>query len=261
LVLVVRSALFLLGRLLPESRESDRCGLRDAARTLLWVAAVYAAVMATNPWLFGRYLLPIAPWLCAVVVLDGCRLMERLRAVSRGQRARAALVAAVTAALSLVSLAWHAPALADRWHEVWHRYQGPMDFAVAFLNATYDDTEDLVIATNYEDVVLMYYLGARVRTPAALRAEGLTADVVIPRRAHGAWQLRPALQGTRYRVTELPVVDLPFNNIPELYPWKPLRDYGMPTHRFRTPHPGLGEPGLQIYWRGPPGEPDARTAP
>jgi len=254
MLLVLRAGLFVAARTIPDTTTgSFDTSIRALARTLLVIAAAYALVMALNPSLFERYLTPIGPWISAVALLDATRLWRRVQAGLPLSRRRTSLLAAAVLGSAAITLAWHAPALAGRWHEIWHQYRGPMDEVVAFVRESYPDTSKLVVATNYEDVVLMYYLDARVRGPAEIRGERVVPDVVVARRRHMPGRLSSLIESGVYRVAVMPVRDLPFNNIPELQRWKPLVEHGMPTHQFRTPQAQNPREGLRVYWRPPPG--------
>lgn len=97
---------------------------------------------------------------------------------------------------------------------------GPVDAFVEYVEQQYATPEDLVIATNYEETSLIYYLGSKVIVGFALPAQPTidlpAPDVLLPRRAWGRLDtLRSLYAKAGYAPILLPVVDTPINTIPE----------------------------------------------
>lgn len=232
-------------------------GLRAAARLLTILIIAHVLVMARVPLVYERYVVMLVPLLGISLVLDtviGWRLASRWSDPRRRRLARIALVAALIAAFG-----WTAPQrisdLRGRLTEMTTRYRGPMDFAVEWLASHYADTQQLVVATNYEATVLMYYLGCRVvvgywLTQPTVPVE-IVPDVILPRPDWLGvdWMFAVFGRYGPYLLERLPVAGLPYNNIPELSPGSaPV------VHQFRTPAPATPEAALEIYWRAEPVE-------
>ena len=108
-------------------------------------------------------------------------------------------------------------------YELFHQYKGPLDFAIPFIKAHYKSTENLVIATNYEELVYMYYLGSKVTIGFAGNNVDEDAkiqpDIIIFRKARNpAYRavFNRFLYMDRYEKISFPVLDYFVNNIPEL---------------------------------------------
>jgi len=149
--------------------------------------------------------------------------------------------------LAVVEVAAHVRSLATP-------YRGPIDEIVRWVRAEHPDPASLVIATNYEELPLMYYLDSHVIVGLTLNNlvadRQLEPDLVIPRR-HWRSSLPEViafLRRGRWQRVELPVVDLHFNNNPALSRSRFLPD----PHRFETARPGRDDEALAIYERLPP---------
>jgi hypothetical protein len=167
-------------------------------------------------------------------LLDASALSER-------RRLRRAL-----AALALACLALRAPEIAGRARELWTPVRGPLDFAIDEIRARHPDPSRLVIATNYEEQVLMYYLRSHVIIGLAgnnlLRDRELAPDLVIPRRRWPSQlaEIEQLLARGRYARTQLPAEDRWFNQYPGLSQSALVPE----THRFETAL--TRDPALQL---------------
>jgi len=217
----------------------------------------YALLLCGNPLVYERYFVVLGPVLSLIFLLDAFALLEgvprglapaRRRASARGLALGLVGVAAASALL-------RGPEIRGRLEEIARPYQGPLDFAVAYLREAYPAPEELVIATNYAPHVYAWYLGCRVVGGLGggdpLAAAGRAPDVVIPRRRwpRGQAELWRLLAQGGYRPRVLPVEDRHFNNAPSL-----SRSAAMPDpHRFRTPRSDDPRGRLTLYElrRGP----------
>jgi hypothetical protein len=145
-----------------------------------------------------------------------------------------------------------APELAGRVAELREPYRGPLDHAIPYLAEHYAKPADLVIATNYDDLSFMFYLGATTvlgyYAPERERDLGFVPDVIIPRPwpVHLPALARLATQGT-YVMNSFPVANVRANNLPDLSP----RNRSGIVHRFRSPEPGRDGDALLIGERAP----------
>lgn len=220
---------------------------RPARRTSAFLTAFgvgYAAFALVNPLVYERYFVPLGPLLVAVFLLDAFVLVQ-----AGGGR----IAAAALAALALASLAVRSGEIGGRLAEIAEPVRGPLDVAVPWLLERYPDPESLVIATNYEAHPLMVYLGCRVIVGLSLndivRERALEPDVVIPRLGwpRSLVEIRRFLARGHYRMVELPVLDLHYNNVPSL-----STSASTPSaHRFHSALPVEGDPAprLRIYVR------------
>jgi hypothetical protein len=245
-VVAAEVAVFTLHRrsAMPEGQDV----LRSTALSLMRLCVVWVGLGARNPIFFERYFVPLSPLLAAILVLDAALLARAGGLVPR----RALVVGLVILLLGMVGM--KRVELAGHLAQLREPYRGPLDFVIPHLRDAYDDPSALTIATNYEAEPYVYYLGSRVvgrfyaETAEATAAErAARVDVVVPRRGQPRkldllWSYLD--QGTFER-REFPVVDLPYNNIPELDRGRVLTT----THLFRTRPPAEGESPFYIHER------------
>jgi len=222
---------------------------------LFWlVVLAYVACTSLLPFSYERYVLVLLPILMLTLLIDGTTVFTMAR-VETSRAASRVLVACLGLAW-LGSAAWLLPLrLAElRLHNVELEvpYRGPLDFAVEWIRREYAHPEQLVIATNYEQPALVYYLGSHViigsigaNLPQDLEFQ---PDLIIWR----PWNLqRNALaeltERDRYHAVRFDVANLPYNNIPQLVPsvFVPL------THQFTTPLPADRSKRFMILRRAP----------
>jgi hypothetical protein len=243
----------LLARAAVAAARVGPVAARRAATGLLAFAAGYVAIGAGNPLALERYFVALSPLLLGAFLLDAFSLVEGLPARWPAlPRRRAA--AAVAAALACATAGLRAPGFAEvagRLRELRVPVRGPLDFAVEWIRERYPDPESLVIATNYEEQALMYYLGAHVIVGSNLnnlRADrALEPDLVIPRRRwpRSLRELGPLLARGEWEAVRLPVHDTHWNNVPALSRSRFVPD----PHRFETPATDDPDAQLVIYRR------------
>jgi len=249
-----RAALLACDALARRSGAAPGFDEARAASGFLWLlAAGYALIGCANPLPMERYFVVLSPVLTLAFLLDACSLVAAVSqraAPARRPGAAHATVAAVIA-LALVARFPAAGEVAGHLASLRTPVRGPIDFVVGWVRERDPEPERLVIATNYEEQALMYYLGSRVIIGLALNnlAEDrrLEPDLAIPRR-HWRTSLPEVvafLRRGRWERFALPVVDLHYNNIPALSRSRFLPD----PHRFRTAVPEREDEALVIYQR------------
>jgi hypothetical protein len=262
-------AIFCRLALLATAAAARRRGLppvvapeRAVASRIVCFVILWVAVTCANPLVYERYFVPVVPAVIGIFLLDSFALV---RVVAQWERAaRRGLAVATVVAIGAVFAVTSGPRSADvrgRIAEISEPYRGPLDFVIDRIAGETPRTADLVIATNYANHPLMYYLGSHVIVGTNLNnivaERALEPDIVIPRRRwpRGRAELRDFLARGNFRREALPVRDVHFNNIPAL-----TRSPSTPdVHRFRTPavSPDSPEGGLEVYWRQPAGGPPA----
>ena len=112
--------------------------------------------------------------------------------------------------------------LKNHIYELSHQYRGPMDFIIPFIEEHYKNPENLVIATNYEELDYVYYLGSKVIVGFAGNTLDedlkLRPDIIVIRKRFSF--VDPAvfnrfLTRNKYESFFFPVIDYFVNNIPE----------------------------------------------
>jgi hypothetical protein len=200
-----------------------------------------------------RYFVVLSPVLTLVLLLDARSLVLAASQLAEPeQRRRARRAAALGVVVLTVAARFSAPGeLAAQIAALRNPVRGPIDFVVDWVREHEPEPERLVIATNYEEEALMYYLDSRVIIGLALNnlAEDrrLAPDLVIPRRRWPSSlpEVVAFLRQGSWERIQLPVVDLHYNNVPALSRSRFLPD----PHRFRTAVPERSDEALAIYRR------------
>jgi hypothetical protein len=225
---------------------------RAVSATLCAFIAGYVALTCVNPLVYERYFVVLSPAVIGLFLVDAFALMA-VAERRAPKRLRAGAVATALLGVVAVTSGPRLEAVRGRITEIGTPYRGPLDFAIERIAAEHADTRDLVVATNYANHPLMYYLDSHVIVGTNLnnivRERALVPDVVIPRRRwpRGQSELRAYLSRGRYRSETLPVRDTHFNNIPALTRSRSIPD----THRYVTPEPAERAPALTLHWLEP----------
>jgi hypothetical protein len=215
-------------------------------------AILHAAVVMRQPFpiAFSRYYIWLQPaaglamWLC-LFALGGT--VRTLRGKWARRAARAGLAGGFVL-LGALTAGERAPVLRERAYELFHKNVGPMDYAVAFVRRSYPDPSRLVIATNYEECVLQYYLGSKVTV--GFVGNNLDEDMkivpdIIIGRKRWAYTNEPMLrlmERAEYRIKTFWIVDTVTNTVPEVGGREVV-------HRFRTQRTGSDRQALHIRVR------------
>ncbi len=250
---------------LPAPEQPEPLDLAAPARRFLGILLTLNVLAnAANPVLYGRYLVVLSPLLNALVLLQIVRLGQWAGSRSGGSASPAIRGAVLLLSLGLLAggVLPKAPEVAGRLRELRDPVRGPLDFAIPFLAKRYQDTRQLVIATNYESFPLMAYLDSHVivgLSGANLARDRIRhPDVVIPRKA---WPphigvLASFLREGEFERHVLPVMDAHYNTIPELGHWPTVPV----PHSFETRTPASQGQSLELFLRvDPPRAPADRT--
>lgn len=209
----------------------------ETSRFLAVLIICYWLVVSRSPFIFERYFLTMGPLITIMTLMDGY-LLARLVAEEKGRGARTShlALAAGFAAISICLLLYvRLPEIEGRLYEMRHQYKGPADYFIPYILEQYEHPEDLVVATNYAEPVLMYYLGSHVTIgyygPDLERDMEIQPDIIVPR----PWgenfdALRTLSKRVPYAVKTFEVKNQMTNNIPALSPHTP----GGLHHRFET---------------------------
>lgn len=196
------------------------------------------------PYFFERYFIFLQPILIVLLISLFLSIWE-IFCLSNKNNSYKWIFVYFVFLLVFVGLVFKAEAVKGYLYELTHLYRGPMDFFVEYVVVNYPKHEDLVIATNYEEYVLMYYLGSRVivgyvgnNLDEDLK---LTPDIVLIRknRPNFVRELNYFLEKGNYKEITLNVYDYPVNNIPEMT--LPLK------HLFSTPKTDKKQEMLGFY--------------
>ncbi len=252
--LVCRAALLAVDR---RSRQDgaapEPTALRETSRFLWLLAGGYALLGCANPLPLERYFVVLSPLLSLVFLLDGSALLAAVSRLAGPLRQARAVRGTLAGLVALVVAArFAAPAdVAALVTSFGTPVRGPIDEIVGWVRDRYPEPQRLVIATNYEELALMYYLESHVIVGLTLNNlladRRLQPDLVIPRRRWRSSlpEVLAFLQRGDWEREALPVIDLHYNNNPALSHSRFLPD----PHRFRTAIPARDEEALAIYRR------------
>jgi hypothetical protein len=101
-------------------------------------------------------------------------------------------------------------------------YKGPLDYIIPYLKEKYKQTDNLTIATNYEESSYMYYLNSKTIVGYVgnnLKEDTLLVPDVVSIRKTWSFNREPVdqfLRKAHYSRVSFPVHDNPVNNMPEL---------------------------------------------
>jgi hypothetical protein len=208
----------------------------DVSNFLWLLVGVYCVVVSRTPFIWERYFIALSPVITLVFLLDGWTLFDLLSdRVAAAARRTGILSAALVVVCLAVTVAVRIPEFRGRLYEIRHRYRGPLDYVIPYLTETYPSPGDLVIATNYEESSLMYYLGSHVTVGfcgADLKRDlTFQPDIIIPRRwRRNLGVLRTLAARADYAARTFPIESLLTNN----YPGLSSRNPGGIVHQFKT---------------------------
>jgi uncharacterized membrane protein YuzA (DUF378 family) len=204
--------------------------------TVVFVSYFFAIAQIPN-FPFTRYFIPLQPVLAAMIILD-VALVYNLISLYRPLKIKycRVILLIVFAGLVLTNIGKNVEHLKSHVYELFHQYKGPLDYLIPFIKETYGGTDELVIATNYEETSFMYYLDSKViigyvgnNLEEDIRA---VPDIIVFRKGWGNLHRRIFLDffgRHRYQRVSFPVFDYKVNNIPELNLWPALVQ-----HQFQT---------------------------
>ena len=200
--------------------------------SIFFIVYFFSIAKIPNP-LFTRYFVNLQPILIVILVMDTAvifKIIKRYRAISGSRSAVLVHSGKILAALFIFAVIFDISAnmqyLKGHIFQLTHKYEGPLDHIVPFILNNFANSDDLVIATNYEETSLMYYLGAKVTVGYAgnnLEADAaITPDIIVFRkfREDFTFIFNMFLKRNSYDRISFPVYNSPVNNIPELH-WDP----------------------------------------
>jgi hypothetical protein len=192
--------------------------------TIFIITYAFTVTFFPHPIIFERYYILLYPVMIMILLVDLFGALELFFRISYAQGRRWVNGFYAVILLLTFSINGHRniARLEKHLYELFHQYRGPIDFVVPFIESHYKNPEDLIIATNYEELDYVYYLGSKVIvgfTGITLDEDlKLRPDIIIIRK-RGAF-VDPAvfdrfLDRDKYESFYFPVLDYFVNNIPE----------------------------------------------
>ena len=251
--LVMRIAVSLQIRQHPPQHASTASLQRRQIASFLFLFTLsYCLIVARSISVWERYFIPLSPIITTMLLLDAFTFGDLIRQSSKRSRWREAVAGTLVVVGLGTTVWWRIPDFRGRIYEITHRYMGPLDFLIPYLKEKYPQPEELMIATNYEEPALMYYLGSHVIVGfygGNLENErDLQPDIIIPR----AWRenlgtLAEMARRAPYEPKTFPAKNIPMNGFPGL-----SRLFGRAMHHnFETVLAAEGESPLVILERAP----------
>ena len=211
------------------------------SKLLFLYIVVYIFVISKSPYMYSRYLVIFQPVIAANLALN---IYIFLRAM-KTKKQPGTVIKTFLLFVFVGGLLYRSQYLKGYFYEISHQYKGAIDYVIPYIQSKYEDPQDLVIATNYEEQVLMYYLNSKVIVGfAGKNIEDdlkLDPDIIIPRKNIKNFQeeIQYLIDKGNYKKTTFEIYDYPVNNISELF--------YMPRHLFKTKYASGDEDALEIY--------------
>lgn len=196
--------------------------------------AVYALLIARSPYLFVRHFIVLQPIftliICLEIFLIGISFQHLLKPNKLSVYRIGFGILCIVIFFGNSSKKFHY--LKEHIYQCTNQMKGVLDYQVPYILEKFKKPEELIIATNYEEFALMYYLKSKVVigyiANEVEEAMKLTPDILIYRKTVGGnpEPFNQFLQKAKYNRVAFPVYDYPVNNIPEI-------EFMIP-HLFRT---------------------------
>lgn len=210
---------------------------------------IYVLIICRTPYLFERYLMVIIPFLNLMLLLDlTLTIIAIQNTMAKHERDDLTFIfIAITLAIIIPTTAAKTGSLRGHVYELFHQYQGPLDYVIPYIKDSFDHPEDLVIATNYEELSYAYYLNSKVTIGYVgnnlAEDSQIQPDIIVMRKRRDNFipVFETLLKQDHYTQISFPIYDYDFNNIPELYLPHP--------HLFKTKFTPNQDDQLTIYVR------------
>ena len=217
--------------------------------SIFFVIYIFVVSQVPLPVIFQRYFITLQPLLSIILLLDIFIIFELIFYIKPLglKRGIVTIILFLICILLITNRFNKIEHIKNYIYELSHQYQGPLDFAIPYIKSQYDDPEQLIIATNYEECAYMYYLGSKVIVGCVgnnLEEDyKMRPDIIIFRKK---WGYNPRMfdiffQNGTWKKISFPVFDYPVNNIPELDGWLP--------HLYKTIIAENDDDRLDIYLR------------
>lgn len=202
---------------------------------LIFVFFSYIPAIAFTPYMFDRYFVFLQPLLNLIISFLIILILENLSLVKDINKKSSLKMLFIYSCILVfgINIILKSEIYTGRIYELTHKYYGPMDYTIEYIKSNYPDPKKLVILTNAEQPVLMYYLGSHVICDEQTDCNYEAPDIIFPRHGWGYLEKKftdvasKAVENNKYKQILLPIWDYPSNNIPEL-------SLGL-RHLFKTP--------------------------
>jgi hypothetical protein len=202
---------------------------------LLLLFIVYSLIVSRTPYyLYVRFFIEIQPLMVLMMIIDLFIIADQIAAIDKKKNYTGVII--LINALFVIVFIYNSlnkfEYIGEHIYEINNQYKGPLDYTIPYIKDNFKNTQNLVIATNYEEFSYMYYLGSRVIVGYIgnnLEHEAfLHPDIIVYRKPWGNFidVFNNFLRGAKYTRVSFPIQDFSVNNIPE-------PDFAI-EHQFRT---------------------------
>lgn len=202
---------------------------------------IYLVIICRMPGvLYFRYFISIQPVLVSIMLLNTMVLTSYLRKnTGKHYRFYHWTVIGLTCLGICFTYAKNVDAILGHWYENNHQYKGDLDYVIPYILKNVQNTDKLVVATNYEETSFMYYLKCKAIVGYVKNnlQEDLKyqPDILLYRRLWATPTDNEIFQklyfSAEYQFIRFPVADYYVNNIPQIY--GEMFDI-VPNHQFET---------------------------
>lgn len=205
--------------------------------TLFFICFCLIIAKLPLPMMHARYFIVLQPVMALTFLLDFLIIVRYLKSIFPSKNVLVSSSTFIVFLLLLITITTEKQRdyFKEYLYQINHQYQGSLDFLIPFIKEHFKKTDNLVLATNYEELSYIYYLNCKVILGANINPEDeadsrLQPDILIYRKSwgHNFAPYNDFLQRANYQRISFPVLDLRINNITEL-------DYIVP-HLYRTPY-------------------------
>jgi len=248
--IVIKLIAFLFTKKIIQNKKSIPLFQLSAFLSILFLVHFFL-VTRIPTYIFTRYFIVLTPILTCILLLDISTIWITLQHFNLKRIGLVKKFGFIFILLLLSRPAWNSrEIIAGHWYETMHKNKGCLEFAIDYIKTNYPHSEALVISTNYEETVLMYYLQSKVimgYIKNNLKEDTLIQPDIIIYRKGWAWRddgkiFQDQLSRATYDSVQFPVLDYPVNTIAEIVtPWQGL------GHLFRAPFSENSAEQLKIY--------------
>lgn len=250
---IIRNKLFYASKKSKEIELPEIKKLKAVSFFLALFFITYMVFTARMPFMFIRYFIVLQPVLVLILLADIAIIGVRM-GILRGQKVSIGngysfLIAA--GILCILNLAFIGCNFKSYLYQISHDYHGPLDYYIPAIKERYDHPENLVLATNYEELSYMYYLDCKVilgykdqfRKLNEDSLKQFQPDIIITRKKQplDTASYQYYLTHNKYHRISFPVKDWPVNNIADLQSYT--------KHQFKTPEPDSEADRADIYFK------------
>ena len=212
--------------------------LESMAFFMLLFMLVFASLVCRMPWVFTRYFIVLQPIVILMLLADLMLILDYeslLPPINLSGALRFTFLP-IAFIICLSDIALSENHFSDYIYQLSHPLKGPLDYYIPAIKEKFPHTENIVLATNYEEFSYEYYLGCNViigygnkfRPISEKELQQYSPDVMIirPFWKQSLMPYQYYLQHGNYQKVVFPVADRPVNDLPEM-------NFFM-VHQFKT---------------------------